>query len=215
MKGLFISVEGLDGSGKSTVIEMLHSHLNYRNIPVIRTREPGGTPFAEIMRDGLKRGFNGDTGPLSPLVQTLLMNAARADHLEKVILPRLESGTWVVTDRFYESTMVYQGGAGGMDLGLLQTLHHMLHEGVYADVTFLLDGDPEILGKRMLARGVPDLLDNLQLGKANRMREVYHSLYRARKEAYHLVNAELGQDEVWKQVQTRVDQLIEKHHTPL
>jgi len=213
MKGLFISVEGLDGSGKSTLIEIIHSYLNQQGIDTVHTREPGGTPFAEIMREGLKYGFNAETGPLSPLVQALLMNAARADHLEKVILPKLESGSWVVTDRFYESTLAYQGGAGGLDLEFLQNLHDTLHKGIRPDVTFLLDGDPEVLGKRMLERGKPDLLDSLQLGKATRMREVYQQLYQTDKSFYHLVDAEQDINTVWGQVQPRLEQLVEEHRS--
>lgn len=214
MKGLFISFEGLDGSGKSTALSTAIQYLKLKKIDSVQTREPGGTPFAERMRDGLKHGFYGiEDEKLSPLVQALLMNAARADHLEKVILPNLEEGKWVLTDRFYESTMAYQGGAGGLDLGLLNTLHHTLHKGIYPDITFLFDGDPQVLSKRMQGReGKPDLLDQLQLGKAERMREVYHSLYRANKAAYHLIDAEQGIIGVWDQIQARLDQLIQERH---
>ncbi len=146
--GRFITFEGIDGSGKSTQARLLHDHLAKAGHDVILTREPGGSAGAEEIRRLL---VEGDPERWSPETEILLFTAARRDHLEKTILPALESGTTVVSDRFADSTRVYQGAARGELRHLVDTLH----EAVIAFepvLTFVIDMDPEIALARGLAR---------------------------------------------------------------
>jgi dTMP kinase len=210
-KGKFIAVEGLDGSGKTTVVDRLFEYMKEAGIKVIRTREPGGTPFAEFIRDGVKGYFPGLDNKelnLSSTTLALLMNAARADHLEKVVQPYLARGYMVITDRFLDSTLAYQGGSGGVDLSVLNTLHRLVHGPAYPDVTFLLDGHPSLFASRLEQRGQKDALDVLQTTKAERMREVYLGAYRAKPHAYRLIPADLPEDNVWLHVKAYADALI-------
>lgn len=210
MKGMLIAVEGLDGSGKTGTVEKLHDYFKAAGLKVIRTREPGGTPLAERLRDSMKYGFYGlEDQKLSPMTLALLMNAARADHLEKVVRPYIKDGYIVITDRFVDSTLAYQGGAGGVDLGVLRTIHHLAHDGLYPDLTLLMDGDPNIFASRMCSRGRPDALDVLQTTKAERMREVFMSCYRmGTPQSYRLIKADLPEENVWAQVRIIADNVI-------
>lgn len=147
-RGLFISLEGIDGSGKSTQARLLAERLGAR-----LTREPGGSPGAEEIRALVLRG---EAGRWSPETELLLFTAARRDHLERVIRPALAAGETVVTDRFADSTRVYQGTVRA---GLRATVD-LLHEAMIAiepDMTFVIDMDPEAALTRGLARDTPDM----------------------------------------------------------
>jgi dTMP kinase len=134
--GLFLTLEGIEGAGKSTVAELIGSSLTRQGIAVRLTREPGGTPLAErVRRIVLERG----TESVSPVTETLLMFAARALHVENVIRPALARGEWVVCDRFTDATRAYQGGGRGVDLGLIDALAAAVHGGLEPDCTLLLD----------------------------------------------------------------------------
>lgn len=135
-KGLFITLEGGEGAGKSTLAQTLITFLQDREIAVILTREPGGTKEAEAIRSLV---VSGDKDRFDPMTEALLFNAARRHHLTHSILPALEKGTWVICDRFVDSTLVYQGYVQGVDLDLLKKLHHDACDNVFPDITFLLD----------------------------------------------------------------------------
>ncbi|HVY12719.1 MAG TPA: dTMP kinase, partial [Alphaproteobacteria bacterium] len=121
--GLFITFEGGEGAGKTTQLRLLREKLEKAGKPVVATREPGGTPGAEALRKLL---VNGDAFEWDALTETLLHFAARRDHIEKLIKPALDEGSAVLCDRFYDSTMAYQGYGQGLDLKIIETLRHMV-----------------------------------------------------------------------------------------
>jgi dTMP kinase len=142
----FITLEGGEGAGKSTQAALLADALVAQGLPVLRTREPGGPPGAETLR-GLLLGANA----WSPLAETLLHFAARAEHVAKVIRPALDAGMWVVCDRFYDSTMAYQGYGQGIDRGVIAQLTGYL--GIAPDITLVLDVSDEVAAERLAQRG--------------------------------------------------------------
>ncbi len=134
--GVFLTLEGIEGAGKSTAAKFVCDWLEGQGIKVHATREPGGTPLAERVRQiVLERGAE----PLAPVTETLLMFAARALHLQSVIRPALARGEWVVCDRFTDATRAYQGSGRGVDMGLIDTLARAVHPDVAPDRTLLLD----------------------------------------------------------------------------
>jgi dTMP kinase len=145
--GRFITLEGGEGAGKSTQARLLADALAQRGVSVLRTREPGGAPGAEVLRELLLGGSVEWAAP----AETLLHFAARAEHVETTIRPALASGTWVVCDRFYDSTMAYQGYGQGADRDMIATLTRML--GVVPDVTLVLDVSDAVAVERQLKRG--------------------------------------------------------------
>ena len=149
MPGRFISFEGIDGSGKSTQLRALAARLRSAGITVVETREPGGSPGAEAIRRLL---VEGETGRWSAETECLLFTAARRDHLERTIRPALAAGATVLTDRFADSTRVYQGVARG-DLRATVDALHARAIGVEPDLTLILDLDPDTALARGLARG--------------------------------------------------------------
>lgn len=148
--GRFITLEGGEGAGKSTQIEAVKAHLAGRGREVVATREPGGTEAGEEIRSLLVRG---DKDKWSPLSETLLLLAARADHLARVIRPALAAGKWVVCDRFFDSTRAYQGVAGGLGLETVGSLQEPVLGDSLPDLTLLLDIDPEKGLRRSANRG--------------------------------------------------------------
>jgi len=200
MKGQFWVIDGLDGSGKTTLMDRIIELLSDQGIPYIRTREPGGSQFAEFLRDGLKYGFYGlKDYELSPMTQTMLFNAARIDHVEKIIKPHMAQGKIVLCDRYKDSTFAYQGAAGGINAAKLTTIHD-LAVGFDPDMVLMMDGDPKVFAERMAERGKPDKLDKYQLEKADEMRDVYQ--YRASRDpaVYRVIDATQSQEQVYAQV---------------
>lgn len=149
MRGKFITFEGPEGSGKSTHLAGLAAHLRGLGKTVLTTREPGGTPLAETIRN-LVRDKSADA-PV-PRSEVLLFLAARAQVVAEVIRPALEKGTWVLCDRFADSTFAYQGAGRGFDVALLKRLNAFATEGLVPDLTLLLDVPPEISRARLAAR---------------------------------------------------------------
>ncbi len=134
--GRFITVEGGEGGGKSTQVRLLSERLRALGREVIATREPGGSPGAEVLRDLLVKGA---VDRWSPLSETLIFYAARHDHLERVIRPALERGAWVISDRFADSTRAYQGAAGGVDAAFIGSLEGAVLGDTRPDLTLILD----------------------------------------------------------------------------
>jgi len=135
-RGRFISLEGGEGAGKSTQLKRLASALRARGLDVVETREPGGSPGAEAIRTLL---LEGEVDRWTPETEALLFAAARADHVARVIRPALDSGRWVLADRFIDSSLAYQGGAGGVGMADIMTLHGIGSHGLLPDRTLLLD----------------------------------------------------------------------------
>ena len=149
MTGKFITFEGGEGTGKSTQARLLADYLIQQGHKVVLTREPGGSPGAEIIRDLL---VSGAIDRWTPISEVLMMYAARADHWQNLIQPELAKGTWVICDRFADSSMAYQGYGRGVDLKFLQQLYKMVIGDKQPDRTFVLDINPEIGLQRSFER---------------------------------------------------------------
>ena len=134
--GRFITLEGGEGAGKSTQARVLAGALREAGVEVVVTREPGGTPGAEAVRALL---VEGDAARWSAAAEACLVNAARADHVERLIRPALDRGAWVVCDRFVDSTLAYQGAGKGLADGVLRNLHHLAAADLWPDLTLILD----------------------------------------------------------------------------
>lgn len=148
-RGRFLSIEGGEGAGKSTQVRRLADELRARGLDVIVTREPGGSEGGEAIRNLLMQG---DVKRWSSHTEALLFAAARADHVEKVIQPALGIGTWVISDRFIDSSRAYQGAAGGIDDAAVLALHAFGSRGLLPDRTLVLEVPPEIGADRAAAR---------------------------------------------------------------
>lgn len=154
--GRFITIEGGEGTGKSTLIAALSNRLTDKGVPHLLTREPGGTPLAERIRE-LVLSPPGDD-EWSPVAEALLMNAARADHVEKKIAPALARGEWVVCDRFIDSTRVYQG-IGGVSDELLAIMQQEVTAQAFPDLTLILDAPVDMVIERRADRGTTDTFE--------------------------------------------------------
>ena len=174
----FITLEGGEGAGKSTSRDFIVSLLEAQNIPFIQTREPGGTPIGETLRDVLlsKKG----TAP-SVTAELLMVFAARAQHLHEVIEPALRDGKWVLCDRFTDATYAYQGYGRGFELGQIEALETLVQRGRHPDLTLLFDIDPRLGMTRARQRAELDRFEEEHVEFFDRVREGY--LTRAKNEA--------------------------------
>ena len=148
-RGRFIAFEGGEGAGKSTQTRLLAEALRERGQPCVVTREPGGTPGAEAIR-GLLLGTEGEGW--HPRAEALLFAAARSDHVERLIVPALERGDWVICDRFVDSSRAYQGGGGGLSDAEVLDLHRIGSGGILPDLTLLVEVSSEVVSQRLAAR---------------------------------------------------------------
>jgi dTMP kinase len=200
MKGKFVVVDGLGGAGKSTVLDKIEAFCKDGGLDYVRTREPGGTFAAEYLRKLCREGIPGDPDKLEPITQALLFNAARAENVQKVILPALRAGKVVLCDRFADTTYAFQGGALGVDLGVLQGIHQLAH-GINPDMTFLLDGKPEVFLQRISPEEMAsDQFDNLELTKLKNARSMYLTMSTTYPEQYRVIDAMQSQEQVFAQI---------------
>ncbi|HEX7061475.1 MAG TPA: dTMP kinase [Woeseiaceae bacterium] len=169
----FVTVEGGEGVGKSTNLEFVRCLIEGRGFEVVVTREPGGTPAAERIRE-LLLAHGEETMP--PIAELLLFFAARSLHVANVIRPALARGAWVVCDRFTDTTRAYQGSGRGLDAELIERLAAHVHPGLEPDLTLLLDAPAEIGGARALRRGTADRMEQEQREFHARVREGYLAL---------------------------------------
>ena len=150
-EGRFISLEGGEGAGKSTQLKRLAEALRRRGLEVVETREPGGSPGAEAIRRLL---LEGEESRWNPATEALLFAAARGDHVDKTIRPALARGAWVLSDRFLDSSLAYQGGAGGVGMEAVRALHAIGSGGMLPDRTLLLQLAPRVAAERAKVRDV-------------------------------------------------------------
>lgn len=200
--GRFITFEGIDGSGKSTQARMLHASLQKRGVKAMLTREPGGSAGAEQIRRLL---VEGDPDRWSPETEILLFTAARRDHLEKTIRPALNGGTIVISDRFADSTRVYQGATRGDLRKLVDRLHYEVI-GAEPDLTFVIDMPPEQALKRGLARqSGEDRFEDMGLEFQKKLRDGFRNLAKEYPQRCHLINGARDIDAVAADVLAIVD----------
>lgn len=187
MRGRFISVEGGEGAGKSTQISLLSAALNTAGIAHITTREPGGSDGAEAIRQLIVTGAQDRFDPIS---ETLLIMAARAHHVQAIIKPALRDGIWVLCDRFFDSTRVYQGVAKGVGDAWLQQLHHTIFGNLSPDVTLLYDIAPDIGLKRALSRkGNETRFEELPLSFHHALRQGFLAIASAEPQRLVVIDA--------------------------
>jgi len=193
MTGRFITVEGSEGVGKSTNMEFIGEYLRTLGKTVVMTREPGGTPVAERIRDVLLKS---ELGSMTDRCELLLMFAARADHVGQVIRPALERGDWVLCDRFTDATYAYQGGGRGMDDRDIAILEQFVLQGLVPDLTVLLDAPPDVSAARRHARGISDRFEAEEAAFFARVRQKYRERAVLEPARVELVDASGSLEEV-------------------
>jgi dTMP kinase len=208
MQSRFITFEGGEGTGKSTQAGLLARRLQAHGIPVLVTREPGGSPGAEAIRHVL---LSGAAKPLGPHAEAILFAAARDDHVRQTIRPALETGKWVICDRFADSTRVYQGVLGNVDARLISGLERLAVDGTRPDLTVILDVPPELGLARAATRrghGSPDRYEAEALDFHRQLRAAYRDLAEREPDRCVIVEAN-GRPEhvgeiVWELVGSRL-----------
>lgn len=199
--GKFITLEGSEGVGKTTNLEHIKSLLEQADISYIVTREPGGTELGEQVRE-LLLGHKHDG--MADETELLLMFAARAEHLDKVILPALERGKWVLCDRFTDATYAYQGGARGIAMQRISVLENYVQGDRRPDLTVLLDAPVEVGRERAGKRSAPDRFEKEQVAFFERVRQTYLQRATDEPERIKVINAALELE----QVKAQIDQVI-------
>ena len=206
MNNLFITFEGGDGSGKSTQVNLLKDYLDNLNFETIKTREPGGTPSAEILRDLLTTG---EVEKWTPMSEALLMWASRYEHLIQVIEPALNSGKNVICDRFYDSTYAYQGVAHNLGIDKMEKLKKIIIGDIEPDVTFVLDIDPKVGLKRSLDRSNQEnRFESYNIDFHNKIRSAFLEIAKKNKNRCVVVDASLNEQEIKNLIITVIDNLI-------
>ena len=206
MNNLFITFEGGDGSGKSTQVNLLKDYLENLNFETIKTREPGGTPSAEILRDLLTTG---EVEKWTPMSEALLMWASRYEHLIQVIEPALNSGKNVICDRFYDSTYAYQGVAHNLGIDKMEKLKKIIIGDIEPDITFVLDIDPKVGLKRSLDRpNQENRFESYNIDFHNKIRSAFLEIAKKNKNRCVVVDASLNEQEINNLIITEIDNLI-------
>ena len=206
MNNLFITFEGGDGSGKSTQVNLLKDYLDDLNFETIKTREPGGTPSAEILRDLLTTG---EVEKWAPMSEALLMWASRYEHLIQVIEPALNSGKNVICDRFYDSTYAYQGVAHNLGIDKMEKLKKIIIGDIEPDITFVLDIDPKVGLKRSLDRyNKENRFESYNIDFHNNIRSAFLEIAKKNKDRCIVVDAALNEQEINNLIITVIDNLI-------
>ena len=206
--GRFISIEGGEGCGKSTQARLLVEWLRERGLSAVLTREPGGTPGAEAIRQLLLHPL-GDQ-QWTPEAEALLFAAARADHVSRLIEPALSDGCWVVCDRFVDSSLAYQGVAGGLGLEAIRALHRFGSAGRLPDRTILLQVDAEQTARRLRARdkGAGDAIGGRSSAYHARVAEAFAALAETEPERIVIVQADDSLEEVHKRVRRAIEPML-------
>lgn len=218
IKPRFITFEGGEGVGKSTQVRRLAARLAELDIPVVRTREPGGTPKAEAVRSFILQGKPESWGVGA---EAVLFAAARLDHVNELIAPSLAAGKWVICDRFADSTRAYQGLTGGVEDKLIDALEHVALNGHTPDLTIILDMDPDIAFERVRQRavddGLPALADRFEkedLSFHRRLRDNFLAIAISNPGRCVVLSADTDEDTladaVWNALQDQFPDLLEE-----
>jgi dTMP kinase len=204
-RGLFITVEGVEGAGKSTQLAFIESYLLAAGISLVVTREPGGTPLAEEIRELLLRPR--DNG-MAASTELLLMFAARAEHLQSKILPALARGDWVLCDRFTDATYAYQGGGRNLDKSLIEDLERLVQGEHRPDITIYLDL-PVVIGmERARKRGELDRFEREDIDFFERVRQAYLERSRQLADTYRVIDASQTIKDVESEIKTVLDSIL-------
>lgn len=204
MRGRFLTVEGIDGAGKSSQIAHIVELLRGRGLEVVSTREPGGTRLGESLRELLLHE------PMNLETEALLMFAARREHVAQVIEPALARGAWVVCDRFSDATFAYQGGGRGLDVCKIAQLEQWVHGNLQPDLTLVFDLAPEVAAGRLARAGnAPDKFEREQAGFFARVRAAYHARAANDPNRVRLIDADRPPEAIRDDVEAMVRGLLE------
>ena len=203
-RGKFITIDGLEGAGKSTQIDFIKKYLSDRNLDIFLTREPGGTDLGERLRALL---LDKNIDAMNPDTELLLMFAARNEHVKKVIVPKLEQGIWVISDRFTDASYAYQGGGRGIPLERIEELEKWTLKDFVPDMTFLLDLDVELGLSRVEQRGEKDRFEEEHKDFFNKVREIFSNRASKYPERIKLIDASKNIDETSSQIRKILDLL--------
>jgi dTMP kinase len=203
MRGVFITVEGVEGAGKSTQVDRVAHWLEQHGHAVVRTREPGGTQLAEKIREILLDKHNSS---LSGQAELLLMFAARAQHLAEKIRPALEQGKVILCDRFTDATWAYQGGGRGLPRSEIAVLERLVHESLQPDLTLLLDLPVEIGLSRASKRSESDRFERESVEFFERVRQAYLERAEADPGRFAVIDASGDEETVWSQIRVVLKQ---------
>lgn len=205
--GKFITIEGTEGAGKSTALQLIKKYFLTKKIDAVWTREPGGTELAEEIRSLLLHPKSKET--MAPETEILLMFAARAQHLQHTIIPALQAGKWVVCDRFIDATYAYQGGGRTIGLDWIATLDNLVVGDVYPDLTLLLDIDPQLGFERTKRRTTPrDRIEQEKMEFFTRVRNAYLERANHHSQRIKIIDASLSLPMVEKQIMKFLDEFI-------
>lgn len=201
-RGLFLTLEGVDGAGKSTHVQWMVDMLTSRGVKVLCTREPGGTPIGEKLRELLLHES------MTLECETLLMFAARAEHVRTVIEPALASGSWVVCDRFTDATFAYQGGGRELGTAKIETLERWVHPDLQPDVTWLFDVPLEVARERLNRTRDKDRFEQEADSFFLRTRQVYLDRAASQVQRFRVVDSTQPIDAIRAELSQQLDQLI-------
>ncbi len=204
-KGLFITFEGTDGSGKTTQIKLLEEYMLEKGCEVVLSREPGGTRISEIIRGLILDPQNKE---IVPLTEMILYAASRAQHVAEVIEPAIENGKIVICDRYVDSSYAYQGGGRGMDLKVIADVNRIAVNGTVPDVTFFLDIDPEISVRRRINSTGADRIEQEKLDFHRRVYDGYKKLSILYPERIKTIDATKSIEEISSQIQDYINELF-------
>ncbi len=204
-KGLFITVEGTDGSGKTTQIKLMEKFLSAQGVDVILSREPGGTQISEMIRDLILDPRNTD---ISPLTEMMLYAAARAQHVFQVIRPALESGKYVICDRFVDSSYAYQGCGRGVDLKTVADVNRAAVDGVVPDITFFLDIDPRLAIERRIKSTGADRIEQEKMDFHIRVYEGYRKMALLYPDRIKTIDASKSIEEISSQIKIYLKEIL-------
>lgn len=204
--GKFVTIEGIEGVGKSTNLKFIAQQLEVAGKQVVLTREPGGTPLAEKIRALL---IDPDHPPCTPDTELLLMFAARAEHLAGKIRPALASGAWVLCDRFTDATYAYQGAGRGIARGHITALENWLQQGLRPDLTILLDADVQLAMQRAGERGGLDRFEQERRDFFDRVRNGYLDIARRDPHRVRVVDASADLGQVQLNLKRLISELVE------
>lgn len=203
--GIFITIEGIEGVGKSTLLRYIEEYLKAQHQPFVLTREPGGTLIADKIRQILLTSEHNES--LTPDAELLLMFAARAQHVQQVIFPALKVGKWVVSDRFVDASYAYQGGGRLIPEATIRFLDQWIVNGVIPNKTFLLDASPEIGLARAKQRGEHDRIEQEKVEFFARVRAEYLKRARLSPERFKIIDATQPIEQVQEEVRLTLNQL--------
>ena len=202
-RGKFITLEGIDGAGKSTHLSFIAEHLRALDKAVLTTREPGGTPLGEMLRDMvLSQSMHVET-------ETLIMFASRREHIDKVIVPALEKGIWVISDRFTDATFAYQGGGRGIANERLKLLEDWVQNGLQPDLTFLFDVSSELSHQRLAFNQSLDRFEQEKQDFFKRVRDSYLDRAHAFRQRMRVIDASRGIAEIQTELGSLLDTLAQ------